>query len=141
MRASDKIDLTPVRDGLVKRDGLSEDHADRCIALYKLFLDMNAEHPNQQTAPTRDVDRAWHRHILLTKRYIDDCNTMFGGYLIHDPETYLTEEWCEAWEFTRKWFAQHGYDLPADESYGEVGLQPYCCWMPNVTPVKVRNAA
>lgn len=140
-RPTDKIDLEPIRNGLMNRDGYSAADADRIMGVYKTFLDMCADLQGEAVAPPRDADIAWHRHILLTKRYIDDCTTLFGGYLIHDPETYLTPEWNDAWERTQAYFAERGYDLPNDEESGDYNLQPVCCLMPDVVPIKQPLAA
>jgi len=140
-RPSDKIDLEPIRDGVIKRDGYSAAEADRIMEVYKTFLDMCVDLQGQTVAPPRYADIAWHRHILLTKRYIEDCNTLFGGYLIHDPETYLTEEWHEAWDRTTEYFAKYGYELPKDEESGDPALQPLCCYMPEVIPMKEKKVA
>jgi hypothetical protein len=33
-----------------------------------------------------DVDEVWHMHILFTKKYMDDCQSVLGRYLHHNPQ-------------------------------------------------------
>ena len=35
--------------------------------------------------PTKFVDSVWHTHILDTRKYMDDCQQLFGFYLHHFP--------------------------------------------------------
>ncbi len=35
--------------------------------------------------PTVDIDHFWHYHILSTKKYLQDCNKIFGKYIHHNP--------------------------------------------------------
>jgi len=44
-----------------------------------------AKYPQMQISPTRDIDAFWHAHILDTRKYIDDCERVFGFYLHHFP--------------------------------------------------------
>ncbi|WP_310619874.1 glycine-rich domain-containing protein [Flexibacterium corallicola] len=35
--------------------------------------------------PSREVDILWHTHILFTRKYMGDCDRIFGHYLHHEP--------------------------------------------------------
>ncbi len=60
------------------------------IAAYKKFLLSYYLHPNQNLAPTNEVDRVWHCHILDTEKYINDCLWLFGYIVHHYP--YPTDD-------------------------------------------------
>jgi hypothetical protein len=36
-------------------------------------------------APSKDVDKFWHGHILDTLKYAEDCQNVFGYFLHHFP--------------------------------------------------------
>lgn len=36
-------------------------------------------------APTLDIDKYWHHHILDTIKYSNDCSFLFGYYVHHFP--------------------------------------------------------
>ena len=35
--------------------------------------------------PSKEVDGFWHQHILDTRKYAEDCDTLFGFFLHHFP--------------------------------------------------------
>jgi hypothetical protein len=41
--------------------------------------------PDESIAPTKDVDKFWHGHILDTLKYAEDCQNVFGYFLHHFP--------------------------------------------------------
>ncbi|HXM54281.1 MAG TPA: hypothetical protein VOB72_02740 [Candidatus Dormibacteraeota bacterium] len=38
------------------------------------------------------ADAIWHEHILVTPKYRDDCDIIFGGFLDHIPADWLGDE-------------------------------------------------
>lgn len=63
-------------------------------------------------APSKILDEYWHAHILDTKKYMDDCNYVFGYYLHHYPYFGLTdketkEDLANGFELTRRLFQYH----------------------------------
>jgi hypothetical protein len=52
---------------------------------YRRFLVLKMENPRVKLAPTGLMDKAWHTHILDTRRYAEDCQVMFGRFLHHHP--------------------------------------------------------
>lgn len=63
----------------------SPDKAREAVRKYKNFLILKYKYPKKKISPTRDVDEAWHAHILHTYRYMQDCGEIFGAYLHHQP--------------------------------------------------------
>merc|ERR1712159_408136 len=41
--------------------------------------------PEHMVAASKLVDIVWHEHIIDTKRYMADCDFLFGRYLHHYP--------------------------------------------------------
>ena len=62
----------------------SAEQAARAETRYRRFLQMAIVAPDLGLAPTRDIDIYWHDHILHTRAYHRDCETLFGHYLHHD---------------------------------------------------------
>ena len=62
-----------------------ESLAKHCVELYRRFLWLHHQYPQEKLVPTRDIDECWHIHILNTKQYAQDCETLFGHYFHHQP--------------------------------------------------------
>jgi hypothetical protein len=62
----------------------SEAEARWAEARYRRFLMMARLYPGRALVPTREIDLFWHDHILNTRAYWRDCETLFGRYLHHD---------------------------------------------------------
>jgi Glycine-rich domain-containing protein-like len=71
------------------------------IARYKMFLHLQFLYPNSQLVPTKEIDEVWNAHILTdTRRYIDDCENLYG-YILHHRSSKMeckikTEKFFEA---------------------------------------------
>jgi hypothetical protein len=76
-----KLKLMDAEEG----QGWSREHADRTELEYKRFLALMTKFPEETLAPTKDVDRFWHGHILDTLKYAEDCANVFGYFLHHFP--------------------------------------------------------
>src|SRR5947209_5215249 len=86
--AIEALDLDPIKLKLMDPEegqGWSREYADRMELAYKRFLILLTTHPEETLAPSKDVDKFWHGHILDTLRYADDCDTVFGRFLHHFP--------------------------------------------------------
>ena len=82
------LDLEPIKFKLMdpeEGEGWSRQYADQMELAYKRFLTLFVTHPEQTLAPSKDVDRFWHGHILDTLKYAEDCETVFGYFLHHFP--------------------------------------------------------
>ncbi|RYZ17712.1 MAG: glycine-rich domain-containing protein-like [Myxococcaceae bacterium] len=51
---------------------------------YEKWLLLKVKHPDARLAPTRDIDRFWHLHMLSPVAYVNDCQRLFGQLLDHD---------------------------------------------------------
>jgi hypothetical protein len=88
IEAIEGLDLGPIKFKLMHPEegkGWTRAFAEHLETQYKRYLTLVAKYPREAIAPGRDVDRFWHAHILDTRKYIDDCERVFGFYLHHFP--------------------------------------------------------
>src|SRR5437879_2492928 len=86
--AIEALDLDPIKLKLMDPEegqGWSREYADRMELAYKRLLTLLATHPEETLAPSKDVDKFWHGHILDTLKYAEDCDKVFGCFLHHFP--------------------------------------------------------
>jgi hypothetical protein len=81
------LDLSSVRENAMAKLGWSSEKAQRVENSYKRFLYALAhkEENDLLSPPSQEVDDFWHQHILDTRKYREDCNTVFGHYIDHTP--------------------------------------------------------
>jgi hypothetical protein len=99
--------------------GWTPDQACRVEGDYKRFLYALAhKRPDDiLSPPTQEVDEFWHQHILDTRKYREDCETVFGHYVDHTPG--LDQEMQRRADQRRQEvYAQYGIDSISFDSYG-----------------------
>lgn len=82
------LDLSNVRMKLADSEegpGLGKKELDLMEGEYRKFLAMQLAHPGAVIVPCKIVDEMWHRHILDTTAYREDCQAIFGRFLDHYP--------------------------------------------------------
>ena len=82
------LDLEPIKLKLADPEegqGWSREYVERMELAYKRFLTLLVKFPHETIAPTKDVDKFWHAHILDTQKYAVDCDSVFGYFLHHFP--------------------------------------------------------
>lgn len=82
------LDLDPIKLKLMDPEegqGWTREYVDRMETAYKRFLTLLVKYPEDSIAPTKDVDKFWHGHILDTQKYAADCEHVFGYFLHHFP--------------------------------------------------------
>jgi hypothetical protein len=82
------LDLDPIKLKLMDPEegqGWSREYVERMALAYKRFLTLLVKFPEETIAPTKDVDKFWHGHILDTQKYAEDCENVFGYFLHHFP--------------------------------------------------------
>jgi Glycine-rich domain-containing protein-like len=98
------LDLQTVARKLMSKSdgrGWTFQQTEVAIARYKMFLHLQFLFPNTQLVPTKEIDEVWHAHILTdTRRYIDDCENLYG-YILHHRSSEMeckikTEKFFEA---------------------------------------------
>jgi hypothetical protein len=87
LRAIDELDFERIKVKLMHRHGgaTTPEAIDRAEAGYRQFLKLAAKYPGVPVVPSEAVDEFWHMHILDTQRYADDCASIFGYFVHHDP--------------------------------------------------------
>ena len=76
-----KLKLMDIEEG----QGWSREYVDQMEVAYKRFLTLLVKYPEETIAPSKDVDKFWHGHILDTLKYAEDCQKLFGNFLHHFP--------------------------------------------------------
>ena len=88
IEAIEALDLGPIKFKLMhpgEGEGWTRAFVEHMETQYRRYLTLVAKYPREAIAPDREVDRFWHAHILDTRKYIDDCERVFGYYLHHFP--------------------------------------------------------
>jgi hypothetical protein len=153
----DELDLEPIKYKLVMdREGplWSRERADVAASRYKKFLTLVVRFPREKIVPLGDIDIVWHRHILDTAKYINDCQVIFGRYLHHFPYFGLRGADDEialhrASENTKRLFADafgevdvqelvHSCDSSPEPGPPSCTPEPSCSGEPNPTLSQIR---
>jgi len=88
LAAIDALELDCIKLKLMDRQeglGWSREFAEQMELSYRRFLTLMAKYPDETIAPSKDVDRFWHAHILDTLKYAEDCERVFGRFVHHFP--------------------------------------------------------
>jgi|WetSurMetagenome_2_1015567.scaffolds.fasta_scaffold13503_4 hypothetical protein len=90
---------------------VTEDLYRKWLVLHKIYDQEIALAPNKQ------LDDYWHFHILDSRKYMEDCQKVFGDYLHHYPyfgigDADAAKDLESAFQLTRDLFIKHfGHDL------------------------------
>src|SRR5438876_1126080 len=82
------LDLDPIKFKLMDPEegqGWSREYVNQMAIEYKRFLTLSIKYSEETIAPSKDVDKFWHGHILDTMKYAEDCRNVFGYFLHHFP--------------------------------------------------------
>ncbi|WP_067677334.1 glycine-rich domain-containing protein [Nocardia miyunensis] len=120
----DAIDLSGIKAGLTQPSheggrGWSHGMADYFEPMYRTWLFLRRKYEDELMPPHMDMDEFWHGHILDTRRYIEDCNHIFGHYFHHFPYFGIRGEGDRqnllgAWENTQRRFYEETGDYVYD---------------------------
>jgi hypothetical protein len=91
-------------------------------------------HPETTVAPSKEIDKFWHAHILDTMKYAEDCQQVFGYFLHHFPYFGLrgaddAAQLAQAGEEMERLYRQEfGESMPAaaDSAYCFAAKPAYC---------------
>ncbi len=76
-----KLQLPKEQEG----EGWTKEKCDEAEREYKRFLTLIKQYPDTVFVPNKLMDEMWHRHILDTAAYREDCKRVFGHFLDHYP--------------------------------------------------------
>lgn len=117
------LDLGPIAYKLLNpddpKDALTEEEVRLGVDQYRKFLFLTETHSEAAVVPTPLVDKVWHAHILDTRKYMEDCDHLFGQYLHHFPYLGLRgdddkQKLSDSFEETKRLFAE----TFGDHTYG-----------------------
>jgi hypothetical protein len=94
-KAISNLDLETIKLKLMRgKPGAawSRERVDAAEKEYRRFLLLMKMYPNELAAPSLDVDRFWHHHIIDTEKYARDCQAVFGYFLHRYPYLGLVEQ-------------------------------------------------
>ena len=123
------LDLAPIKFSLTQRkEGAkwSRDKADLLEVWYRRFLYLVNLYPKTTLVPSRDIDIFWHAHILDTKKYMKDCENLFGKYFHHFPYFGMRgakdqSNWEDAFQKTDELYLQHFGESPLGIGIADCG--------------------
>jgi len=128
------IDLDKLKWKLTKSAEATwtEAMCDFAEAEYKKFLSLKLFYPKVSLVPSKLVDKFWHEHILDTKSYADDCNTLFGYFIHHYPYFGIYSDDDQqalqvSFEETIKLYENHFGKYPVDELFGRLSIEAARC--------------
>lgn len=105
-----EADLTPVIERLVRVDKWKRKHALLAVEQYRNYLVLRKKYPTKELPPSKEIDTAWHAHILHTKDYAQFCSQVFGYYLHHHPHLanahYSAEQLTQSFNETQELYKQ-----------------------------------
>ena len=106
----DSLNFIQMNEKLVSFYSWSKEDVSLMSDYYKKWLVIHACYPELKTAPSMKLDEYWHMHILDTKKYMEDCQIVFGEYLHHYPYFGLEGDKADldsGFELTKKLFQHH----------------------------------
>jgi len=110
MAVVSSLDLVQMNDKLINFYGWSKEDVTLMHDYYKKWLVLHVCYPELATAPSMKLDEYWHMHILDTKKYMEDCQFIFGEYLHHYPYFGLendSKNLDSGFELTKILFMKH----------------------------------
>ncbi|TWX68548.1 hypothetical protein ESZ36_08620 [Colwellia demingiae] len=112
MKRVDTLDFVPHGYKLQKEHNWSESKINYTINLYKEWLVLQVLYEDLSFAPSELVDEFWHIHILDTRKYMNDCNSIKGEFIHHYPYFGLTDQENETvlesgFQLTKKLYLYH----------------------------------
>ena len=120
------VDFSPIRQKLGHiSHGAGMSRTDIVVAqlLYEAYLSLLIAFKGNcdiTLAPPHAADKFWHYHILDTRKYMKDCQFLFGEYLHHYPYFGMRDEQDEknllsAGKQTMDLMTRHFYDVEGFE--------------------------
>jgi hypothetical protein len=88
MELINSLDFTMVKRKLMDEEegqGWDEEYTNHVEQRYKRFLCMLIVNDGHSVVPTKNIDQFWHQHILDTRAYAKDCQTIMGKFIHHFP--------------------------------------------------------
>ncbi|HLP43910.1 MAG TPA: glycine-rich domain-containing protein-like [Candidatus Nanoarchaeia archaeon] len=112
------LDLSKIINKVKEKQGWTDEQATDAECKYRQYLYMGLKYEGVSLVPSKDIDEVWHAHILDTKKYMVDCQAIFGRFIHHVPNygVHSTGENNVAQIFNALWQLEFGVLL-----FGVVG--------------------
>ncbi len=129
------LDLEPIKFKLMDTEegqGWSREYVEQMAIAYKRFLTLSVKYPEETIAPSKDVDKFWHGHILDTMKYAEDCQNVFGYFVHHFPYFGMRGEedaanLAEAGKTTNRLYEKEfGEAVPSRAAFCGVSKPAFC---------------
>ncbi len=118
IRLVNQLDFTAQNATLISYYGWAKETVLVTEDLYRKWLVLHKIYDQEiALAPNKQLDDYWHFHILDSRKYMEDCQKVFGSYLHHYPYFGIGDEDAakdleSAFQLTRDLFIKHfGHDL------------------------------
>lgn len=83
----DRYNFKPIENRLVNTEKWSANEAAKVVNQYRNYLYLRLKYREAILPPSKEIDEAWHAHILHTKQYREFCDELFNEYLDHAPQS------------------------------------------------------
>ncbi|WP_456440812.1 glycine-rich domain-containing protein [Psychroserpens sp.] len=122
------LDLDKIVKKTADKNDWSNEKALETEMQYRAFLKAIQQEDGVSFAPTPEIDKIWHNHILDTKKYAEDCEMLFDAPLHHVPS--YSEEFEETDLLVRlvkqtSDYFQENFGMTLN--YGKVANNVTCC--------------
>lgn len=117
----DSLDLQSVIDRLTRVEKWPEEEAVAVVKQYRRYLFLRKKYPNQVLPPSKEIDEAWHAHILHTRAYRRFCKQVFDHteeqFLDHNPAedeqsaAQFSQFFKQTQALYKKEFGEHIYQI------------------------------
>jgi len=112
---------------------------------YRRFLQLKQFYPNEALVPSKQVDQIWHAHILDTKSYRKDCQSVFGHFMDHFPYfgIYDNEDYANlitAFDQTIGLYEKHFGNYPSKSPLNAARCENHACHAPSECACRVTGA-
>lgn len=85
----EQIDFSLVKQELQTFHHWTPEQTEVAIGDYRAFLYLVHLYPDRLHIPSPQIDTVIHCHVLITDKYVQDCQLLFGEYLHHLPLSRL----------------------------------------------------
>lgn len=124
---------------------MSEEEWNRAELEYRRFMSLKVLYPNQALVPSKIVDAVWHVHILDTRAYRQDCETVFGRFIDHYPyfgiygkDDYQTL--VDSFAETVATYEKHYGPYPNKAAMNAARCEDHACHVPSSCACRVEGA-
>lgn len=106
------LDLGAVVNRTQQEESWSAPDTTKHTMEYRRFLTLHQLYPLFPLVPALPIDKIWHNHILFTKMYANDCQTLFGSFMHHEPSSDTSIDPKPYLDTMQLYYTTFGVDSP-----------------------------